>query len=244
MELILTVGHNSATPAFIAAFKGHYSCLKYLLDKGADAEIRTDQNVTAIFIAAEQGFIDCIQALLNINVDTDIRRSDNVSVIQIVAERDQSNLVLRFLFDKGCVIHPEDTEMIQNDEIKTMILDEVDDRHKRKIFDSFINHHIEYQPYIKNIFTLCYPTGNIQVAKPSVGWIRAEIIRDKYYFDEIFFYLHMHIANYTNTNKRTNTIIITKSMLHSSSYFSKNSDKTSTLMTVLTDRLKLLLKPE
>ena len=72
-----------------------------------------------------------------------------------------------------------------------MIFAEVEHRRKRALFDSFISHHIEYQPYINSIYTLCYPTGSIQVAKPPVGWIRAEAIRDKYYLDEVFFYLHM-----------------------------------------------------
>jgi len=62
---------------------------------------------------------------------------------------------------------------------------ETDSRRKRPIFDSLINHHTEYQPYISTIYTRCFPTGSVQVAKPPVGWTIAEAVRDKYYFDEI-----------------------------------------------------------
>ena len=122
-----------------------------------------------------------------------------------------------------------------------MILAEVEHRRKRSIFDSFINHHIEYKPYISNIYTLCYPTGNLRVAKPSIGWENAEAIRDVNYFDEVFFHLHMVISNFYS-NKRPGAIV-NSLMSSSSDYFAGNSDKTSTLMTVLTDRLKLMLKP-
>ena len=72
-------------------------------------------------------------------------------------------------------------------------------------------------------------------AEPTVGWPRAEQVRDKYYFDEIFFYLHLYTGKIvTNaTCERYSSIIA----------LARDSDPTSTLMTVLTDRLKMYLKP-
>ena len=137
-------------------------------------------------------------------------------------------------------------ELIPNErDCRPLILVEIDHRRKRALFDSFINHHIEYQPYINSIYTLCYPTGNIQVAKPPVGWIRAEAIRDKYYLDEIFYYLHLHVANLYSTKEKTGVIRrSSRKYSNSTGNLANSSSKTSTLMIILTDRLKEYLKPD
>jgi NACalpha-BTF3-like transcription factor len=124
---------------------------------------------------------------------------------------------------------------------RPLILTELVNRQERAGFDSFINHHIEYQPYISNIYSQSYPTGNVRVAKPPIGWTKANTVRDKYYFDEIFFYLHMHLANLYNNNQPG--VIATSSMSNSSNYFANNNNKVSTLMAVLSDRLKMMLQP-
>ena len=105
----------------------------------------------------------------------------------------------------------------------------------RVAFDSFVAHHIEYPPYKNRIYSICYPDGNIQIAKPQIGWPRATFVCDKYYFDEIFFHLHLYAGKITtkSTSDRYSSIIT----------LARNSDATSTLMTVLVDRLKLYLKP-
>jgi len=58
-----------------------------------------------------------------------------------------------------------------------MILAEIEHRKKRAAFDH----------YVDSIYTLCYPSGNLKVAKPHVDWAKAESIRNKFYFDEIIF---------------------------------------------------------
>ena len=116
-----------------------------------------------------------------------------------------------------------------------MILDEIANRNKRAVFDAFIDHHIDYRLYKHMIYSICYPDDNTQVAAPRIGWPRAETVRNKYYYDETFFYLHLYVAK-----------IITKcTSNHYSSIIDHaiNSDDTSTLMTVLVDRLMLYLKP-
>jgi len=93
-------------------------------------------------------------------------------------------------------------------------------REKKAQFDTFIRHNIEYQPSINKIYSRCWGEARPQVAKPRlVNWTEAEAIRDKYYFDEVFSWLQMHIENHS-------------------------PNRTSILMTILTDRLKLMLKPD
>jgi hypothetical protein len=96
---------------------------------------------------------------------------------------------------------------------------------------SFVNQYIEYKPY-----RLC-------IEKHGYN---AEVV-ESCFFDEIFYYLHFHVANVylknqsdTSTSTSTSTSI---SMLNNTDYIRKNSDKTSLLMTILADRLKLYLKP-
>ena len=169
-------------------------------------------------------------------LDRGIDIEDNINQYALDDERDSED---------------EDGNTIEFTDCRPLIFAEVEHRRKRALFDSLINHHIEYQPYINSIYTLCYPTGNRQLAKHLVGWIRAEAIRDKYYFDEILFYVHMHIANIvmrsvkkcndTDTDTDTDTAI---NISVCNDHFASSSNKTFTLMKVLADRLTEYLKPK
>ena len=97
------------------------------------------------------------------------------------------------------------------------------------------HHHIEYPPYINSIYSRCYPTGDLIVTAPTIGWHEAQRIRNKYYFDEVFYYLHMHVAKICTQASSNTASSITQ--------LATDSDATSKLMTVLVDRLKLFLKP-
>ena len=208
------------TALHLATLKGHSNIVEMLLNRDINVNSKTNDDRTALHWAANGGYKNCVEMLLN---RVDIQINDDINEYALDLRQTNGNTI----------------EII---DCRYMIFDELEHRRKRALFNSFINHHIEYQPYINNIYTLCYPTGSIQVAKPPVGWIRAKAIRDKYYLDEIFFYLHMHIAN-CYANKRQGAVI-TSSMSDSIDYFASNSDKTSTLMIILTDRLSVYLKPK
>lgn len=53
-----------STPLVIAAGNGKLQALKYLLGKGADASITTNDGYTALMAAAESGTVECVEALL------------------------------------------------------------------------------------------------------------------------------------------------------------------------------------
>ena len=196
-----------------------------LLERGFDINSKDNNGGTALHAAARYGRMNAAELLLQrgIDIDDDIDRY----------------APLEYEDENGITINPTDCRPI--------IVTEIDNRRKRPIFDSFINHHIEYQPYINIIYTRCFPTGNVEVAKPPVGWTIAEAVRDKYYFDEIFFYLHMHVSNLysitTNNMKSRVTRSSKQKCSNSTDQLANNSNKTSTLMIVLTDRLKMYLKP-
>ena len=165
---------------------------KLLEDNRININIKNNTNQTVLHLACLYDLEDIILILLDKGIEID----DNIDNYE-PGEREVYDDYGHPYYYKGkpIVFHYTDC--------RPLIFAEVEHRRKRALFDSFINHHIEYQPYINNIYTLCYPTGNIQVAKPSVGWMRAEAIRDQFYFDDIFLYLHLHLKNIEYKNSST-----------------------------------------
>ena len=203
-----------------AALSGHFNIIELFLKKGFDTNTNINNGRTRLHAFAQIGRLNIAELLLERGIDIDDDINEYAPTIEVVDEN------------------------IEYTDCRPVIFNEVEHRRKRAIFDSFINHYIEYHPYINNIYNRCYPTGNVQVAKPSVSWITAEEIRDKYYFDEIFFYLHMYTASvYIKKRHADASSSQSISISSSSEYFVNNSDKTSTLMTILTDRLRMYLKP-
>ena len=167
--------------------------IKILLeDYRININTKNNDSQTVLHIACIYDLQDIIGVLLDKGIEID----DNIDNYE-PGEREVYDDYGNMYWYKGepIVFHYTDC--------RPLIFAEVEHRRKRALFDSFINHHIEYQPYINSIYTLCYPTGNRQVAKPPVGSIRAEELRDKYYFDEIFFYLHLHVTNIKYRNIST-----------------------------------------
>ena len=233
VEMILDRGfdihdknHGGMTILHYASLGEHINIIEMLLERGFDINSRDNHRGTALHTAAQFGRMNAVELLLQRGIDID----DDIGRYAPLVEYEDAN---------GNIINPTDCRPI--------IVTEIDNRRKRPIFDSFINHHIEYQPYINIIYTRCFPTGNVQVAKPPVGWTIAEAVRDKYYFDEIFFYLHMHVSNLysiTTDNMKSRVTRSSKQKCsNSTDQLANNSNKTSTLMIVLTDRLKMYLKP-
>ena len=194
----------------MAAYNRNSDVVELLLSRGTDINSRDNGNWTALTYAARNGQQACVALLLNKGADID---KDDVDSYKPYYDGDDNNMI----------------------DCRTMILAEIEYRRKRAAFDTFIQNHIEYMPYINHIYTRCYPTGDLIVAAPAIGWHQAQSISNKYYFDEVFHYLHMHVTNVC-TQASSNTI-------NSLTQLSIDNDATSTLMTVLVDRLKMYLKP-
>ena len=223
--------HQNATSLFIATYEGHLQCMKILLDAGANIESRTYQNVTPLFIAVERGYIECVVLLLDNGANMNIKRDDDVTILHMAAEHKQ---ILRLLLDKGVNIENEIVD-IQIDESKQMILEEIEHRAKRKIFDTFVNLHIEYVFYKSNIYHICYPR-DLVVAAPQVGWLKAQKVVNKYFFDEILFYIELNVAR---TIGKRNGVASYTSLIP---FLAKNNDTTWTLLKIFSDYLKQYLQ--
>ena len=182
-----------------------------------------------------------MRLLLDSNADVDCKNNDGITALVLLlmcVPKEGHMECVRLLLDRNADIDEDLVESILNREYKQMVLDEISHRRRRAAYDVFINLHIEYQPFKSRIYELI---GDLRLS-----WARAEAVRDKYYFDEILFYVHMHVANvvtrsvkkYTND---TNRIIST---CECKDHFASSSNKTFTLMKVLADRLSEYLKPK
>ena len=236
------VDYDDDTALSFAAAFGYTEIVELLLNRGADINIRNSANRTALTYAVRNKHIECVTLLLNIGADINIRDNYDQTALHAAARNGHIECVA-LLFKYGAVINDDidsykpfgQYEGEALPDCRPIILAEIEHRRKRAAFDAFIAHHIEYLPYINRIYSLCYPSGDLIVAAPDVGWPRAQSISNKYYFDEVFHYLHMHVAK-----------VCTQASINISSSLTQlatESDATSTLMTVLINRLKLYLKP-
>jgi hypothetical protein len=179
--------------------------MELLLARGADINNRNNDNRTALHSAAFNAREACVSLLLNKGAAID---DDNIKSYKPYAN---------------------------NTDCRPLIVAEIEHRRMRAAFDTFNHHHIEYLPYLDSIYTCCYPTGDLIIVAPAIGWHEAQCISNKYYFDEVFYYLHMHVAKVCTQSSSNTTSSITQ--------LATTSDATSTLMTVLVDRLTMYLKP-
>jgi len=265
---------NGYRPLHAAAIKGCVRSIGILVDKGgADMNCKDYHGYTPYHRAAMNGFVDCVQFFLNNGVDINSKslregRPPNgnllASVLHFSKENDNKTAlilasaaghteVVKLLCEKGSEIlvdikkyAPSSDPFDDNPktDCRSIILAEIGHRRKRAAFDSFIERYIEYQPYIDRISQICYPSGETKIAVPPVGWVRADEVRNKFYFDEIFFYLHLFVSK-VFTQAATNTDEVDSIIVASScrNHFSINSDKAFALMAVLTSYLKEFLEP-
>lgn len=200
---------DNATALFIVSFRGHLDILHLLIDRGADLEISTTTLPTP---AGPRTLTALFMAAL----------CGKVEICQV-------------LLDNGAIINEDNIEIIgSHPECQEIIINEIENRQRRVAFDNLINNHIEYQLYKDQIYSRCFPTGDIRVATPPIGWPRAYLIMNKYYYDEILFYVHLYVANDQAKKDPNDNDNIT-------SYLSNNNSNTSTLMRILSDRLILYL---
>jgi ankyrin repeat protein len=236
---------KGSSPLFAAAYKGQVEACSLLLERGHSVDLGTEWGTTPLLAAIDNNQIEVVRLLIENGADVDLCADVECEISPIdTAVLENNTEIVRLLLDAGCDLDETHTvpyllaikrrDGISCEESKKMILAELEDRKVRQEFDKFINHHIEYQVYKDDIYSVCYPNGNLKVAKPvEIGWDRAKALRDKYFFDETFFYVHCYVAsNYTSSKNCSNLI-----------YTARNTNDAFTIMTVLTNRLKFYLKP-
>jgi hypothetical protein len=99
---------------------------------------------------------------------------------------------------------------------------------QRMTFFTVINNYIQYDPYRSIIYYICYPPTNISFPEPLIGWNDSYKVVEKYYFEDVFFYLHMYVASKVNTRECSKN----------RECFANNCNRTSRLMALLRRELR------
>lgn len=226
----------------VAAMKNYSDCVRILISHGADVNSKSGNGFTALNWFVDIGHIEMVELLIsngaNIN-NTSVHNDTPLTGASFFGRKE----IVQLLLNMDCTISEIDRYRPRDNDVdmdcRPLIIAAVEHRRKKSSFDSFISHYINYPLYINHIYSICCPTGDPRVVVPAVEWEIATALCNKYYFDEIFFYLHLNIAKvYTNKNKE-----ITDEDSSITEFANMNND-TSTLMLVLSDYLKMLLKSD
>ena len=111
---------------------------------------------------------------------------------------------------------------------RSAVISLIKSEQQRVKFYAIISVYIEYDLYRSLIYQRCYPTGNLKFPEPITGWDVAYKVTEKYYYDEIFFYLHMYVASRVDSRECS----------RNRERFASSSNRTYELMDVLTKELK------
>ena len=111
---------------------------------------------------------------------------------------------------------------------RSAVISLIKSEQQRIKFYAIINAYIEYDLYRSLIYQRCYPTGNIKYPEPITGWDVAYRVTEKYYYDEIFFYLHLFVASRVDSRECS----------RNRERFASNSNRTYELMDVLTSKIQ------
>ena len=243
---------SGSTGLILAARNGKIPCVDLLIKSGAFVDAKNNRGWTALFEAITCRF-DCteiVRLLLAAGADLELEytsytwRGNFIQTALELACFSCKNKIVALLLDSGAFIKDDiqcySPDRISQGDCRPLVEVAKEQRRRRTLFDSFVTHHIEYPPLIDNIYSTCFPSGTFRVTVPPVGWLRADAVRNKYYLDEVFFYLHLNVAA-VHTKKLSSS---SAGASNNSSGFTElacNSDDTSTVMALLADRLKLYL---
>lgn len=262
LQLALNYGDNGTkwykdavgiTALHVAAARNHFKCIELLLDM-APGNIDIGESIyresgPATHHAADNGHVESLQFLLEKGANINGENDSGGTVLHRAAQEGHVQCV-EVLLQKGVIINESVDEYGPNEHFITDVRPMIIAARKKIVsFIASIDHYIG-APNNKTCLSICYPNidarnfakGHGNLFGPSVGWTRAESILKKYYFDEIFFNLHFHIGNIYRLKKLTDATGVEGRFSEIVELSSKCND-TSTLMTVLTDRLKDFLDP-
>ena len=238
--------------AINVAAKYYYSdCVRILIFHGADVNSKSDYGLTALNWFVDMGDIEMVKLLISNGAEINHKHKLFGDTPLTGASFFGRKEIVQLLLSMDCDIIGEIDRYSPRDndadmDCRPMIIAAIEHRRevkKKSSFDTFISHYINYPLYITRLYSICFPTGDPNVLTPAVGWEAATALRNKFYFDEIFFYLHLNVAKvYTNKNKQ----ITTDEETHFSNIteFANVRNDTSTLMTVLSYYLKMYLNPD
>ncbi|XP_073985983.1 ankyrin repeat domain-containing protein 16-like isoform X2 [Rhodnius prolixus] len=80
------------TPLFYAAEHCHYACVEYLLEKGGNPNLLSN-NKTPLMLCSEKGLLDMVKILLKHGADVNLTNSERITAIQLADEKNHAQIV-------------------------------------------------------------------------------------------------------------------------------------------------------
>lgn len=106
---------SGETPLVKAALKGHLEIARFLLDAGADINIRKDTGSTALMCAAFFGHAEVVRLLLEKGADKALRNRQGKSAEDYARDRNETGVLalLRETPDEVSFVYPLDNRVLQ-----------------------------------------------------------------------------------------------------------------------------------
>ena len=157
--------------------------IKYIIDKDLYSAIidYDDKGNTALQYACWYGNRDVASLLLTTEIDIDNKNIDRYCPKEFYEVVDDQMITSVY------------------EDCRPLVLSEVTNRAMRVRFDNVVHHYIWNQRSIELIYDQCYGRNTI-ISKPPNGWEMAYEILDKYYLDEVYYHLYLHLKKLGNEN--------------------------------------------
>lgn len=84
---------NGHSLTYLAASYGYVDMLSLLIEKNADVNLATTENVTPLFIATQRQHVETVSLLLKSHADTNIKRNDGVTALAMAINKNNRTLV-------------------------------------------------------------------------------------------------------------------------------------------------------
>ena len=81
------------TALIYASYNGNESCVRLLLEAGADKEARAKTGSTALMIASTEGHESCVRVLLASGADKDAVKNGGATALTLASERGHDSIV-------------------------------------------------------------------------------------------------------------------------------------------------------
>lgn len=211
---INTTDSNGNTSLHEACISNNVDCARILLEANANVNIKNDDGNTSLMLAIINHSTECIRILLNFGADIHTQNNDGLTPSDYATRLGYKECISLLLDKGGLTIKEKDIKyhLPQCREIIKM---------KRESFDSMVFSSINYEAWQNDIYKKCF-NGNRNLLIPTIGWPRAFEIYKKYYYKEVLFLTHLHIAK-IYSNDETDPV----------HQLARNSNKTSLLISLM-----------
>jgi len=220
------------TPLIIACKYNRYEIIAVLLKNEANFDCRTCDGDSPLMIACKMGYVGAVDTLLKWGGIKDINytKPNGVNALFIAFKYSRLPIVEILLCEGALITDFIIKNMATNRYYQQIIDNEISRRSRRVNFDKFISNNIEHHKYRNLIYNQCFPDGDYRVIKyPIIGWINAEKLMYKCYYNEILFILHLYIAKVNSEVPKDTTVLASNVVDNLSRY----SNKTYRLMSIL-----------